>query len=36
MEEVAKCQVLCANCHRKITAREYGSYRLAGMQNVVI
>jgi 5-methylcytosine-specific restriction endonuclease McrA len=24
MEEVLKCEILCANCHKRVTAREHG------------
>jgi hypothetical protein len=26
-KEIAKCQVLCCNCHRRITSREQGWFR---------
>ena len=26
-EELSRCQVLCANCHRKVTAQERGWFR---------
>jgi hypothetical protein len=28
MEEIAKCDVVCANCHRRRTYMRSGSYRL--------
>lgn len=28
MKEIEKCDVVCANCHRRRTARTFGTYRL--------
>lgn len=29
LNEIKKCEIVCANCHRKRSAKKYGSYRLA-------
>lgn len=31
-EEIDKCDVLCANCHRKKTALEMGAYKIQYIQ----
>lgn len=30
-EEISKCEIRCANCHRRRTARQFGHFRLAGL-----
>jgi len=29
MAEIAKCEVVCANCHKRRTAQRRGSYRIS-------
>ncbi|MBV9322991.1 MAG: hypothetical protein JO352_04290 [Chloroflexi bacterium] len=34
--EIAKCDIVCANCHRKRTARHYGWRRLLGLESLAL
>lgn len=31
LEEIECCQILCANCHKKLTAVQYGWFKALGM-----
>jgi hypothetical protein len=32
VEEIQKCQILCANCHKKRTAIQYGWFKAQGLE----
>jgi hypothetical protein len=36
LREIAKCDVVCANCHRKRTARQFGWRKLLGLEPLVL
>lgn len=33
LEEIESCQILCANCHKKRTAEQYGWFKAIGMDS---